>query len=485
MPVTSGRTANSLLWSAVENGSLAIISFGSLIVFSRLLSASNFGLFSVVSAIAELLGIVVTLLFHDALVQRPEVNEYHFDSAFTVGCIISLVLLGACWAFAGPFEHLVKQPAAGNVLRCMGFTFPCLALSATIVARQRREFGFKALAIRSLAGRILGGVVAIVAALWGAGVWSLVFQQVVTALVGSIVLWVTCDRLPRFRFRFVEFRQLLSFGLFSLGSVFLTFSVKRLFTIFAGLLLGVVSAGYLNLAFRVVDVFWMISATAVSQVSLPMLAGLQAEPLRLKRAYQRSVEFACLLLYPCFVGIAVTAPELVTIVFGRQWTPVVPCVAALAVLVLLQAPRLFTTPVLTAVGRPRDPLVAVAVELFCMLTMIGVFGLHSLMWATALWIISECTQIPVSAWMLRRATGFNLIDQFGGAFTPLLASMTLACCVLAARRILPPDLGLEPRLAILVLVGVVAYLVSLVLLNRRLVSTFLSFVRSAFVKVNG
>jgi O-antigen/teichoic acid export membrane protein len=485
MTVTSGKTANSLLWSAVENGSLAIISFGSLIVFSRLLSASDFGLFSVVSAIAELLGIVVTLLFHDALVQRPEINEYHFDSAFTVGCIISLILLAGCWAFAKPFGHLVHQPGAGNVLGCMGFTFPCLALSATIVARQRRNFGFKALAVRSLAGRILGGVVAMIAALYGAGVWSLVFQQVVTALVGSLALWLTCDKLPRLRFRFAEFRQLLTFGVLSLGSVFLSFSIKRLFTIFAGLLLGVATAGYLNLGFRVVDVFWSISATAVSQVSLPMLAGLQNDPVRLKRAYQRSVEYACLLLYPCFVGIAVTAPELVAIVFGRHWSPVVPCVASLAVLVLVQAPRLFTTPVLTAVGRPRDPLIAVAFELVFMLTMIGVFGLHSLMWATALWIASECMQIPTSTWMLRRATGFGLTDQFGGAVTPLLASMTLACAVLATRRLLPDDIGVEPRLAIFVLVGAAAYLIALVLLNRRLVFTFLDFVRLAFVKVNG
>jgi PST family polysaccharide transporter len=485
MAVTSGKTANSLLWSAIENGSLAIISFGSLVVFSRLLSASDFGLFSVVSAIAELLGIVVTLLFHDALVQRVQINEYHFDSAFTVGCVISLILLAGCWGFAKPFEHLVHQPGAGNVLGCMGFTFPCLALSATIVARQRREFGFKALAIRSLAGRILGGVAAMIAAFYGAGVWSLVFQQVVTALIGSLALWLTCDRLPRLRFRFTEFRELLAFGVLSLGSVFLSFSIKRLFTIFAGLLLGVATAGYLNLGFRVVDVFWSISATAVSQVSLPMLAGLQTEPLRLKRAYQRSVAYACLLLYPCFIGIAVTTPELVTIVFGRHWSPVMPCVAALAVLVLVQAPRLFTTPVLTAVGRPRDPLIAVAFELVFMLTMIGVFGLHSLMWATALWIASECTQIPISTWMLRRATGFGLTDQFGGAVTPLLASMTLACAVIATRRLLPPDLGIEPRLAILVLVGVAADLIALVLLNRRLVSPFLDFVRSAFVKVNG
>jgi hypothetical protein len=57
--------------------------------------------------------------------------------------------------------------------------------------------------------------------------------------------------------------------------------------------------------------------------------------------------------------------------------------------------------------------------------------------------------------------------------------------VLAARRLLPADLDVELRLAILILVGVAAYLMALVLLNRRLLSTFFDFVRSAFVKVNG
>ncbi len=70
-------------------------------------------------------------------------------------------------------------------------------------------------------------------------------------------------------------------------------------------------ASYLNLSFRVVDVFWAIAATAVGQVALPLLAGLQFEPDRLKRAYQACTRFSCLALYPCFVGLGAVAPEVV------------------------------------------------------------------------------------------------------------------------------------------------------------------------------
>lgn len=479
MIISRGKTANSLLWSAVENGSLAVISLGSLVVYSRLLSAAEFGLFSIVFATADLFGLLVTMLFHDALVQRREVTALHFDTAFTVSITVSVVLMASFWGFARSFAQFVPQPDAGQIFGWMGAMFPCLAMSATIVAQQRRQFAFKSLAIRSLAGRILGGVAGITAAFLGVGVWSLVLQQVVTAFVGSLVLWLTCDRTPRLRFSWPEFTQLITFGVFSVGSLFLSFSIKRLFTIFAGLLLGVASAGYLNLSFRVVDVLWAILASAVSQVALPMLAGLQSDPARLERAYRKSVEYACLLLYPCFVGIAVTAPEIIDIVFGRRWAPAVPSVTALACLVLLQAPRLFVSPALTAVGRPRDLLVGVVAELGFMLAAVAAFGLPSLPWAIGVWLVSECIQLPISSWMLRRATGYRIVDQFSGAKTPLLAAAGLALCVTFVRAALPDGLGPLSRLAVLVATGAAAYLAAVFVADRHLIATVLEFGRSA------
>ncbi|MEJ0048197.1 MAG: oligosaccharide flippase family protein [Rhodospirillales bacterium] len=482
--LTSQKMANSLLWSGIENGTLAVISFGTLIVYSRLLTAPEFGLFSIVLAISELLGVIVSMLFHDALVQRPVVTELHFDTAFTTGCVISVALMSGCWAFASLFSRMVNQPGAGELFAFMGLILPCLAASATIVAQQRRLFAFKSLAIRSLAGRGLGGVVGVGAAFMGAGVWSLALQQIVMAFVGSAVLLFTCSRLPRFRWGLQEFRQLIGFGAFAVSAMFLTFSIKRLFTIFAGLLLGITGAGYLNLGFRIVDVLWTISSTGVGQVALPMLAGLQRDRGRLERAYQKSVELSCVLIYPFFLGIAVTAPEIVETVFGKQWTPASPCVAALACLVLVQAPRQFVNSVLTAVGRPRDPLIGMIAELLFMLIAIAAVRLPTLQSAIVVWIASECVQLPISAWMVRRAVGYGIVSQFAGARTPLAAVLAMAVAIVTARGLLPADLGAPLRLVSLVLVGAPVYIAAIWLLDRKLVFAVMGFTQSAFHKAN-
>ncbi len=478
--VTRSTTAKSLVWSTVENGGLAIISFGSLIVYIRLLSAADFGLFSATLALIELLGVLVTMLFHNALVQRSDVTDLHFNTAFTATMVLSLIMVLGCWALAPLFAASVHQSGAARVLIWMSLVFPCSAASATLVARQRRQFDFRALALRSLVGRTVGGGIGIASAFMGAGLWSLVLQQILIAAVGSLVLWVASDETPRLRFRYAEFKQLVGFGALSVSGLLLSSSIRRVFTLLASWFLGVEAAGYLNLSFRVVDVFWAIAATAVAQVALPLLAGIQFDTVRLKRAYQSSTQLSCLALYPCFVGLAAVAPDIVELLFGARWQPSSPYVAVLGFLVLLQVPRLVFTPLLTALGRPRDPLVGLLVELLFMLGVALSFGMPSLPWAIASWVASECVLLLVSSWVLRRATGYSISEQFGGIVNPLLASLLMAAAVIETRLQLSADWVPALRLSLLVPLGAMIYVFAIFLLDRRLVKDFLEFARAAF-----
>ena len=189
--ISRSTTANSMGWSLIENGGLTLVSFLTLIVYLRILSVADFGLFSTALALIELLGVLVTMLFHNALVQRPDATELHFNTAFTATMALSLLMTLGCWAMAPIFATWVHQPSAARVLVWMGLIFPCSAVSATLVAQQRRQFAFRTLALRSLVGRVVGGGIGISAAFMGAGLWSLVLQQIFIAAIGSFVLWVS------------------------------------------------------------------------------------------------------------------------------------------------------------------------------------------------------------------------------------------------------------------------------------------------------
>ncbi|HEY2781539.1 MAG TPA: oligosaccharide flippase family protein [Steroidobacteraceae bacterium] len=478
--VSRSKTANSMVWSLIENGGLALISFVSLIVYLRILSIADFGIFSTALALIELLGVLVTMLFHNALVQRPVATELHFNTAFTATMGLSVLMAFGCWAMATAFAAWIHQPNAARVLAWLSLIFPCSAASATLVARQRREFAFRTLALRSLIGRFIGGGIGIAAAILGAGLWSLVLQQILIAAIGSFVLWIMADRTPRLQFRYSEFKQLFGFGVLSVSGLFLSTSIRRVFTLLATSFLGVEAAGFLNLSFRVVDVFWVIAATAVAQVALPMLAGLQFDSARLKRAYQASTQFSCLAIYPCFVGLACVAPDVIDLLFGHRWQPSSPYVAVLGFLVLLQAPRMAFTPLLTALGKPRDPLVGLVAELVFMLTIVLLSKVPSLPWAIGIWAASEAVLFLVSGWVLRRATGYSVIEQFHGVPKPLFASLLMAAAVIETGMTLPVELGPILRLTVLIPLGMAVFTAAIFLLDRKLVKDFWEFVQAAF-----
>jgi O-antigen/teichoic acid export membrane protein len=476
------KAGRSMAWSAIESASLALISFGTLILYSRMLSVSTFGLFSVALAVIELLDVLVRMLFHDALVQRPEVTERHFDTAFTATMGLSLVLTGACWLAAPLFAELVKDPQAASVLRWMSLALPCAALTATVVARQRREFAFKSLAIRSFIGRMVGAGAGLVLVFMGAGIWALVAQQVLIALVGSLVLWFSGAKLPRLRFAWVECKELLGFGLYSVSSLILTFAIKRLFTILAGIGLGTHAAGVLNLAFRAVDAFNAIAGTAVAQVALPLLSSLQNDRTRLVRVYQTASAFTCLVMYSCFMGLGALAPEVVELMFGQRWLEASPYVTILSCLIIVQAPRILIVPLLTSVGRPAASMTARAAELVVMLAALLVSGVPTLDWAVGIWVARELVGFPIMGWILKSETGLGARQQLRGVWPPLVASVLMALGIWGIRTLLPADLSALSRACILIPCGAVIFLITIWLVDRKLVRDVIGFAGSIVQK---
>lgn len=477
------RAARSALWGAVENGGLALVSFASLIVYSRFLSPEDFGLFSIVLSVVELLGVLVSMLFHDALVQKDEVTPLHFDSAFSFTLLLSLGLLGACVLATPWFATLVESPRAASALAWTALALPCTAATATLVPQQRRELSFRPLALRSLVGRLTGAAVGIGLVVLGVGFWALVAQHVLIAFTGSLVLWLSAAARPRLRLGKAELSQLLGYGGYAVGSLFLSFAVKRVFTILVGVSLGSEAAGHMSLAFRAVDVLWAIAAGAMTQVALPVLARLQHEPERLKHAYQSATQLTCLVLYPCFLGLAVVAPEVVELLFGAGWASATPYVRALALLIVVQVPRVLIGALLGAVGRPRDTLIGVLLDLGLMLGLMSWLGSRSLDWAIGVWVARELLVAPVMAVVLARATGITLRAQLGGVLVPLLASLTMAVAVHAFSDVLPTTLGAAARLLVLVPSGAAVFLACAWLVDRKTLARGLDFASSAVRRV--
>jgi O-antigen/teichoic acid export membrane protein len=263
------------------------------------------------------------------------------------------------------------------------------------------------------------------------------------------------------------------------SGLLLGFALKRVFIIVSGVLLGADAAGYLNMSFRVLDVLWAVSATAVTQVALPVLSRLQDDPGRLRHAYVAANEIICMLLYALFIGIAITAPEVVELLFGARWESIAVYVAWLATLVVLQAPRMLIIPVLKAKGWPGWALAGTGVEFLVVFALIASLGVPTVGVAVAIWMVRELVAWPVMALVLKTRVDIGFVDQLRGLATPALAALAMAITALAVRQ----ALGAEPPALIrLLAVGgaaSLAFVCAATLLDRQSVLRLWSFFQSA------
>jgi O-antigen/teichoic acid export membrane protein len=152
----------------------------------------------------------------------------------------------------------------------------------------------------------------------------------------------------------------------------------------------------------------------------------------------------------------------VELLFGARWLASTPYVMALALLMTVQAPRLLATPTLTAIGRPRAPMIGLSIEIALMLALLALLG-HptlSLTAAVGIWIVRELVSLPVMAWVMARATGIGVVDQFARAGGPLLASVAMGLALVGLRRVLPDGWGALARLALLAPAGAAVFLVT-------------------------
>ncbi|HSV68764.1 MAG TPA: oligosaccharide flippase family protein [Methylibium sp.] len=472
--------ARAARWTLLESAGLSGLSLLCLVVISRYLDAAAFGIAAVALSIVQILVAVVERLFHDPLVQRPQLGAAERDSAFTATLLLGAAFSIACGALGPWLADRLDAPQAGPVLQWMGLSVVAMGWGSVLIALHRRELAFRPLALRSLAARSVSALAAIGLAVAGAGVWSLVAQQVLIVGLASAGLWLF-SALPRPRLGWDTgaLRALLRIGLPSTALQLVYVATPRVFVVLVGSLLGATVAGHFSLAQRAVDMLRDVVGGAVSQLALPLFVQVERDGGDRRRALVAAVRLTTALMFPLFAGLAALAPELVETAFGAAWLPASPYVALMALLCGHFFVRMFIAPLLTAVGRPTLMLGSAALQLGFVLAAMAAFGSHSPAAAAAIWAGRLAVSLPLDMWLCKRATGIAHLDQWRGAGAPALAALAMAAALWLLARALQPALDAPLRLLLLAPLGALLYAAMLWLVDRRLLRELADFARSA------
>lgn len=471
------KAIHGVTWSAIENVGKQLISFFVFLILARLLNPESFGLIAMAGVAIAFLGLMVNYGFGPAIVQRAELDPEHLDTAFWVGMSANVLLTIIALLSADWIAALFSQPLLGSIIRWLSIPFIVGSLTTVQMALLRRNMAFKSLAIRSSVSGIIGGIVAIIMALNGFGVWSLVGRQLVTSLATVLLLWWVCDWRPGLKFSIKHFKDLFGFGFALMGTNVVEFFTRQSDNLLIGYFLGPVALGYYAIGYRLVYLMTEFLGGTVNNVAWPVFARLQKESDRMKSIFYKAIQTVALFTFPAFLGIFALAPEIVPMFFGVKWSPSIPIMQVLAFVGIVNAISFMNDSVIVAMGRSNwyfaleASIAAFNVVGFLIAVHFGIVAV------AASYVIVRFIFMPVSLIMVRKLIGVNLIAYLKQLQGIVVASAIMVVSIFAAKGFGIDLNSLLFQLLVFVTMGAFIYFVAIWFLSPILARQTIDLVR--------
>jgi teichuronic acid exporter len=352
-PPGAGRTnyRRALSWSAVMIGGQQVLTAALSLLLARILGPGAFGTVAMATIYVLFMQMLLQQLM-PSLIQRETLEPEHEDSAFWLVVGVSAVISVVSIALSGPWAALNQTPDLQPIIVALSALVPLQGLMVVQEALLRRRMEFRSLAVRELVAATVGGGVGIVTALNGAGTWALVWQQLTTQTVATIVLWSVSHWRPHLRFSWPHARDLLGFSLGSLFANLAGFVNARADTMLIGLFFGPLAVGVYRLASRFTEIFVDFLSRSMMQVALPELSRLQKDARAFSSRMLEIMSQSGLLTIPALGILAACAGPLERL-FGSEWDGVAPTLRVLCVAAAVKALCLISTAGVQAIGRPH------------------------------------------------------------------------------------------------------------------------------------
>lgn len=432
------------------------VRIAALMVLARLLDPKDFGLVGMVAAFIGVLNLFRDFGLSAATIQRVRVTEEQISTLFWVnifvGTALALILM-ALAPFVAGFYHEPRLVWVTIVLAFAFFFNGAGVQHSSILERQMRYTAISVIEIISL---VISTCIGIAMAAAGFRYWALVATAVSGPLITTLCLWPTTGWVPGPPRLGVGLRSLVRFG----GTVTLITALMYVAYNFEKVLLGrfwgAEAVGIYGRAYQLSNIPTDNLNSTLGGVAFSALSRVQDDPVRFRNYFLKGYSLIISLTIPITVGVAIFAPEIISVLLGPKWQSAAEILRLLAPTILifalinpigwlilslgmvrrsLKASLVFAPCVIGAyfLGLPHGPKgVAVAYSAVMMLWAIPLtaWGVHGT--AVSFWDIARVTTKPLTSGAIAGGLAFGVQSLLGRSLPPFARLMFEATVLVTA-----------------------------------------------------
>jgi PST family polysaccharide transporter len=346
------RFHSAIKWAYVMNcgqqGLTALFTF----VLASIVGPSDFGTLAMAMIYIQFIQIFLEQGLVATLIQRKDLRTEHLDSVFWMGLTISVILMTLSVLLSHSWAAVNHLPRLAAVICALSLMLPLEGLDMVQRAILQREMDFKSLSIRTNASVVIGGVLGLVMAFRGFGVWALVGQKLLQETVALALLWRLSHWRPGFRFELRSLKELWAVSLSNLLGRVGVFVSSQSDGLLMGLFFGPMAVGLYQLASRLMSTVLTTASGSIQVVSLPQFSAFQHEPSRLRDSMLSCIRLSAITTIPALIGLAMVSDPLMR-VLGKDWAQSASVLRVLTMVGVIMTFQYLVGPLLQAVSKPH------------------------------------------------------------------------------------------------------------------------------------
>ena len=316
--------SSNVLWRFGERFSAQIVSFIVSIVLARLLLPEDYGVVAIVSVFIEIANAFVVYGLGNALIQKKDADDLDFSSVLFFNVCFSIVLYLVLFFVSPLVADFYDNDLLIIVIRVLSIRVVLVSINSVQQAYVSKKMEFKKFFWSTLIGTVASGVIGIVLAFSGFGVWALVAQYLINAFLDTFILSFTIGWFPKFVYSWKRVGHLLKFGwkiLFEGVSNIVSGQIRNLII---GKVYTSGDLGQYTRAQQFPQIIMTNINTSIGAVLFPAMSFVQDEDQKVVALMRKSIRISSYILFPILFGMAAVASNMVTVLLTDKWLDCVP-----------------------------------------------------------------------------------------------------------------------------------------------------------------
>jgi len=422
---TRKKAVSGIFWTFLDSVLLRGLSILSFYILVRLLTKEDYGIYGVLIVFINIGLTIVESGLSNSLIRSTNPSQSDYSTVFWMNIITAICLYTILYTATPYIIHFIDKPIPTDVLRISAISIILSSFTTVQNAILTKAMEFKKLMIINIPSAIISPIIGIILAYYGYGIWSLVAMVLVAPFIQSISLWTASKWRPSFIFVKSKAKYHFNFGYKLLLSALLDTIFKSIYSIIIPKRYSLETNGEYERASSLNNFPTNILTTIVSKVTYPLLTNIKNNKTEISNAYRQILRVSLFISAPLMLGLAATAPSIITFILGEQYVEAIPYFQILCIASMLYPIHSINLNVLKVYGRSdlflKLEVIKKVLTIICIACAWN-FGVIGLLWSS---VASSVLALVVNTYYSDKLIQYSTKAQF----LEMIPTILIALCM--------------------------------------------------------